>query len=131
MKIAVWDTYVKISSGEVLHFDILVPDTVSDTAIVYEYGREYLQSIGANNSLLAVEECQFCHIEQPSNEVIKDVNLKGYHILVMDIIPATLSAQPNRREKIMFIKAHEAAWRFKSFSGITDEKLDEILNSVK
>ena len=39
MEVAVWDTYVTKKDGSVMHFDIIAPSSVKDTAVIYEYGR--------------------------------------------------------------------------------------------
>lgn len=44
MRVAVWDTYVVKNNGETMHFDIIVPDHITDESIVYKMGREYLSS---------------------------------------------------------------------------------------
>ena len=43
-QIAVWDTYVPRKDGRVMHFDILVPAELKDTATIFGYGRQYLRS---------------------------------------------------------------------------------------
>jgi hypothetical protein len=30
MKVSVWDTYVTIKDGSIMHFDIIAPDTLKD-----------------------------------------------------------------------------------------------------
>ena len=46
MEVAVWDTYVTNKDGSVMHFDIIAPSSVKDTAVIYEYGRVYLKTKG-------------------------------------------------------------------------------------
>jgi hypothetical protein len=43
MKVAVWDTYVTKKDGSVMHFDILAPESIKDTAVIYNYGKDYLK----------------------------------------------------------------------------------------
>ena len=35
MKVSVWDTYVKREDGKLMHFDILVSDTLNDEKAIY------------------------------------------------------------------------------------------------
>jgi len=80
MKIAFWDTYVKRNDGKMMHFDILVEEHVTDSAKVFEYGNHYLKTNGFSTYELTSNECCFCHIEPASEEVIKDIQNKGYAI---------------------------------------------------
>ncbi|MBP7448998.1 MAG: DUF2024 family protein, partial [Flavobacteriales bacterium] len=41
---AVWDTYVTRNDGRVMHFDIIVPSSQRDSAMIHSYGRAYLAS---------------------------------------------------------------------------------------
>lgn len=63
MKVAVWDTYVTKKDGSIMHFDIIAPEEIKDTAIIYGYGREYLITKGQKEQPLTSKECRFCHIE--------------------------------------------------------------------
>ena len=44
MKVSVYDTYVQREDGAIMHFDILVPDILTDAQVIYEYGHRYLAS---------------------------------------------------------------------------------------
>ncbi len=81
MKVAVWDTYVKKEDGDVMHFDIIVPESLKTDEIVFNYGREYLIAKGIEKVVLTSNECEFCHIEDASAEIVQDIKLKGYHIV--------------------------------------------------
>ncbi len=83
MKVAVWDTYSTNKKGEIMHFDILVPEEVTDTETIYGFGKEYLQSKGQNNVILSSRECQFCHVEQLRPDWELDIQDKGYFIIEM------------------------------------------------
>lgn len=83
MNIAVWDTYVKKKDGTIMHFDILVPDELNDTAVIYQYGREYLATKGQQGQALASNECTFCHIEEATPEMKRSIEAKGYYIIEM------------------------------------------------
>lgn len=84
MKIAVWDTYVKKQDNELMHFDILVSASVKDSAIVYNYGKSYLESKGIYNVKISSEECQLCHIEKASEEVETKIKKQGFSIIEME-----------------------------------------------
>jgi hypothetical protein len=43
MKVEVWDTYIQCTDGKKMHFDIVVPENVKDSKIIYQYGYEYLK----------------------------------------------------------------------------------------
>lgn len=128
MKVAVWDTYVKKENGNVLHFDIIVPENIRDESLIFDYGKEYLTSIQTKGQITS-EECQYCHIESPSNEIIAAIEQKGFYILEMEEIPKKLSQTPTKREMILFLKAYFKDYRFANFNGISEEDIKEKLKS--
>lgn len=67
-----------------MHFDILAPDDVKDTTVIYNYGKEYLVEKGQEGQPLTSKECRFCHVEtlRPSWEA--DIMTKGYCIIEME-----------------------------------------------
>ncbi len=127
MKVAVWDTYVKSHTGDVLHFDIIVPEAVKDTSEIFRFGKEYLQTIGEKDGQLTTSECQFCHIEEPDAAVLADIRQKGYYILEMEGIPAALPATPTRRDMILHLRAHYPEYRFKNFRNVSEEEVRSLL----
>lgn len=131
MQVAVWDTYVKSKSGAVLHFDIIVPDTMKDAGEIYTFGKRYLQAIGEQDHDLSTEQCRFCHIEEPTEEMLAAIHDKGYYILEMDAIPSSLSANASRRDKIMHLKGHYPQYRFENFRGVAEEEVDNLLLKVE
>ena len=84
MKVAVWDTYVKKKSGDVMHFDIIVPEEVSNEDAVYKYGREFLIAEGEGKAQLSMKECRFCHSQGAPADVIQAINKEGYFIYKME-----------------------------------------------
>ena len=84
MKVAVWDTYVPKEDGKIMHFDIIAPDEMRDTMTIYKYGKEYLKSKNQEGKELSSKECEFCHIESASAEMIKGIKEKGYYIIEME-----------------------------------------------
>jgi len=63
MNVSVWDTYVQRKDGKRMHFDILVPHSVSDPKLIFDFGKLYLEDKPVLQSTLTASECQFCHIE--------------------------------------------------------------------
>lgn len=82
MKVKVWDTYVTRANGKVMHFDIIAP-TLTEEELIHQYGKAYLASKNEASSTLTAEECQFCHIEQASAEMVAQIVDQGYYILEM------------------------------------------------
>ena len=128
MQVAVWDTYITKKDGNALHFDIIVPDTVKDAATIYKYGKAYLKSKKEADAALDIQECQFCHIESPTPDMLKTIHKKGYFILEIDEIPAALPPNPSRRDLILYLRAFHKAYRFADFKGKT---LEEVLAIFK
>jgi len=84
MKVAVWDTYVTKKDGAIMHFDILAPEEIKDTTIIYNYGKEYLKSKGQEGQPLSSKECNFCHIESVRLQWEADIKKQGYFIIEME-----------------------------------------------
>ena len=83
MKIAVYDTYVRKKDGQMMHFDVLVPDcTPHEKAL--EFANRYLVSVGQAGQPCSAQECQFCHTEQASPEVQNSIRSNGYSIIEME-----------------------------------------------
>lgn len=81
MKVAVWDTYVKRKDGKTMHFDILVPQELKEEQRIYEYGRAYLHNKEVLTDELTAKECNYCHIEEASAEVLRNIEAQGFHIV--------------------------------------------------
>jgi hypothetical protein len=126
MKVAVWDTYVKIKNECTLHFDIIVPKTVTSPSIIFGYGKEYLSSIDKEGKIQSLN-CQLCHIEKPSMDISKSIEKKGYFILEMETIPNQLPINPSRRDKILHLRAHVDKLRFADFRNRSDEDINQLI----
>lgn len=126
MKIAVWDTYVKIESGEIVHFDVLVPDEVKDSSKVFSFGYEYLKSKNWHG-LVDTKQCQFCHIEEGTEAMIASIKLKGYDIIEMETIPVELQKNPTRRQMILYLRGHFNKYRFADFKGKSENEIMALL----
>ena len=85
MKVSVWDTYVKSREDDkVMHFDILVPGSLTDVNQILTYGRQYLESKPFTSDKLSTNECRFCHMQSVPEHIEKEIRSKGYHIIEME-----------------------------------------------
>ncbi len=84
MRVAVWDTYVKKKDGAIMHFDIIAPDDIVDEKTIHTFGKEYLQSKNQGSQPLTAKECNFCHIEKATVEMMLSIKQKGYYIIEME-----------------------------------------------
>ncbi|SNZ00875.1 DUF2024 family protein [Flagellimonas pacifica] len=84
MKVSVWDTHVPRKDGKVMHFDILVPSSLTDTDVIFGYGREYLESKPFQSGKLSSNECRFCHMESAPPDIVNNIETEGYHIIEME-----------------------------------------------
>ena len=84
MKIAVWDTYVTKKDGTIMHFDILAPETIKDTSVIYNYGKDYLKSKEQEEQPLTSKECRFCHVETLRPQWETEIKQNGYFIIEME-----------------------------------------------
>lgn len=84
MNVAIWDTYVTRKDGRRMHFDIVAPDEIKDTAVIYNYGKTYLTSKGEEGQALASEQCRFCHIETLQPQWEEAIAKNGFFIIEME-----------------------------------------------
>ena len=84
MKVTVWDTYVKKKDGTVMHFDIVAPETETDTGVIHKYGKEYLTSKGQEGQPLSAKECRRCHVRDIQPQWEEDIKKQGYFIIEME-----------------------------------------------
>ena len=84
MKVAVWDTYVYREEGNLMHFDILVPENLTDEQTILAYGLEYLKTKDFKTNRLTSKECRLCHVEQATEEIIAAIQTQGYYIIEME-----------------------------------------------
>jgi hypothetical protein len=84
MKVAVWDTYVIKKDGAIMHFDILAPEEIKDTTVIYSYGKNYLKSKDQEGQPLTSKECSFCHVETVRPQWETDIMKQGYFIIEME-----------------------------------------------
>jgi hypothetical protein len=84
MQVTVWDTYVTKKDGSIMHFDIIAPETIKDTAIIHKYGKTYLESNGQGGQPLTAKECRRCHVRDIQPQWEADIKRLGYFILEME-----------------------------------------------
>ncbi len=84
MKVAVWDTYVTKKDGSIMHFDIIAPEEMKDTAIIYGYGKDYLKTKMQEEQPLTSKECRFCHIESVRPQWEETIKKNGFYIYEME-----------------------------------------------
>ncbi|GAB3326444.1 DUF2024 family protein [Larkinella ripae] len=83
MHVSVYDTYVTRTDGSVMHFDILVPSTLTSEATIHQYGQTYLTTKGQAGQPLTARECRFCHIEQATEAIQSSIAEHGFYIIEM------------------------------------------------
>jgi len=125
MPVSVFDTYIRKPDGSTAHFDIIVPEG-TDAFLVLAFGQSYLAEAGISGAL-STKECQFCHIEEPTPDMIADIGARGYHILAFEDIPADLPENPTRRQLIEHLRARSEEHRFANFRGVGEEEIRGIL----
>ena len=84
MKVTVWDTYVKKKDGVIMHFDIIAPINITDTAIIHNYGKMYLKEKDQEGQPLSSSECRRCHVETVRPNWEADIKRQGYYIIEME-----------------------------------------------
>ena len=84
LEVAVWDTYVTRKDGRVMHFDIIAPSAMRDTAVIHDYGRKYLAGKGEEGQRLTAKECRFCHVRALQPQWERDIRAQGYFVLEME-----------------------------------------------
>lgn len=85
MEIHVYDTYVKAQDGHVMHFDVFT--AVKDDQKAIGYAKQWLISIGEENSVVTSKECSFCHSQGAPAEVIDEIKKNGFYIYKMEGCP--------------------------------------------
>ena len=85
MEIHVYDTYVKAADGNTMHFDVITGENDHDKALTY--GKEWLKSVGEENSAMTTKECTFCHSQSAPEPVEQEIKEKGYFIQKMEGCP--------------------------------------------
>ena len=126
MKVSVFDTYVRRKDGVTMHFDIIVQKENASFEEVAWIGKKFLEVEGLQGATLTSKECEFCHIEEASDEIIAAIDQQGYYILKMENIPSDCPENPTRWQLILYIRATSSEYRFANFRGYTQEQLLEL-----
>ena len=85
MDFHVFDTYVKVKDGHIMHFDEITDKKETEKAI--EYAKKWLTSIGEYDAKVTLEECRFCHSQSVPEEVEIEIMTDGYYISKMEGCP--------------------------------------------
>ncbi len=67
-----------------MHFDIIVPQSITDETIVHQMGRAYLASKDQAGQPLTAKQCRYCHQEIASAEMEASIAQQGYYIIEME-----------------------------------------------
>ncbi len=89
MRLDVFDTYVQRDDGETMHFDVLMPKGSTQES-AQSKATHWLQSLGVTVANLQLESCRFCHSEDATPEIARDVETQGYFILQMEGCPSPI-----------------------------------------
>ena len=84
MKVAVYDTYVQRKDQKLMHFDILVPDSLTDQELIYRYGKAFLDSKGIDHEAFETSKCNFCHVEEVPENIRAEIGSKGHYIVELE-----------------------------------------------
>ena len=85
MDFHVFDTYVKAKDGHTMHFDVVTDKKEIEKAI--SYAKEWLKTIGEENSTVTTEECRFCHTQSVPDDMEIEIMTTGYYIAKMEGCP--------------------------------------------
>lgn len=85
MDFHVFDTYVKAKDGHTMHFDVVTDNSDVEKAIFY--AKEWLNTIGEENSKVTTEECKFCHTQSVPEDIEIEIMTNGYFISKMEGCP--------------------------------------------
>ena len=85
MDFHVFDSYVKAKDGHTMHFDVVTDKKEIEKAI--SYAKEWLKTIGEENSTVTTEECRFCHTQSVPDDMEIEIMTSGYYIAKMEGCP--------------------------------------------
>ncbi len=85
MDFHVFDTYVKAKDGQTMHFDVVTDNNNVEKAI--SYAKEWLNTIGEEDSKVTTEECKFCHTQSVPEDIEIEIMTNGYFISKMEGCP--------------------------------------------
>jgi hypothetical protein len=84
MQIHVYDTHVHTTSGQYIHFDVLVSH--EKIKQVDEYAKQYLASLGVYIDNIKQSRCNFCHSEAANPELQANIASQGHSIIRLKFI---------------------------------------------
>jgi hypothetical protein len=68
-----------------MHFDVITDK--KDSASAVSFAKEWLKTIGENNSIVTTKECKFCHSESVPEDTEIEIMTNGYFIAKMEGCP--------------------------------------------
>lgn len=86
MTIDVFDTYVTLGDGKIMHFDVLTPKGCSRENAV-KYAKTWLGEIQVDVDKLELKQCSYCHSEVANAELKQYLQTQPYAILKMEGCP--------------------------------------------
>lgn len=84
MKVAVWDTYVQRTTGQIMHFDVLVPTELTDAEQIIGFANKYLRGKSFSVEEVKSDKCLFCHVEQANDEIRSKISEHGFFIVELE-----------------------------------------------
>lgn len=88
MELEVYDTWARTVANDVMHFDVLVPRGQGHRAIAF--ARQWLQQLGFRPESVRIEQCRFCHREEPGAEIQQHVQRQGFFVLQLEGCPGSV-----------------------------------------
>ena len=85
MDFHVYDTYVKAKDGHTMHFDVVTDKNQTEKAILF--AKQWLKTIGEEDSKVTTEECRFCHTQTVPEEIEIEIMTNGFYIEKMEGCP--------------------------------------------
>ena len=88
MEIEIHDTYVYGKKGQ-MHFDVAIEHKGkgNNNKLAVKSAKKWLNSIGEKNAKITSEECNFCHIDDPDQDIKDGIKKNGYAIIKMSGCP--------------------------------------------
>lgn len=88
MEVEIHDTWVKGKNGQ-MHFDVAIEKKgdKDNNKLAVASAKKWLESIGEKKAKVTSKECSFCHVQDASPKVVKEIKENGYAIIKMQGCP--------------------------------------------
>jgi len=87
MKIDVYDTYATTINGDIIHFDVLLPNSDTNEEEAVNHAKTFIKQVGESIDTITLDRCNFCHTETANVTVKQKIEKEGYFILQMEGCP--------------------------------------------